>query len=172
MWTHTIDYRIAPPGSGVVNGGFESGTANWTITGGEKGSDTYEVRVADGKCETSSQVSTNTPRLAITVTPVDFVKVVSGNVLGETRTTTLVVEEKYLNFDQSGAYATSFVLAAASVLCIVGTAVLGGAGRFGMAEVWEGVDDVLTVPLAPEPRPRLANPLASARKSATGAARP
>ncbi len=37
VWTHTIDYRIAPPGSGVVNGGFESGTANWTITGGVVG---------------------------------------------------------------------------------------------------------------------------------------
>ncbi len=33
------------------------------------------------------------------------VKVVSGNVLGETRTATLTVEEKYLNFDQQGAYA-------------------------------------------------------------------
>ena len=30
------------------------------------------------------------------------VKVVSGNVLGETRTATLVVEEKYLNFDSGG----------------------------------------------------------------------
>ncbi len=47
------------------------------------------------------------------------VKVVSGNVLGETRTATLVVEEKYLNFDQQGAYATAFVLAMVSVVCIV-----------------------------------------------------
>ena len=39
------------------------------------------------------------------------VKVVSGNVLGETRTATLVVEEKYLNFDKGGAYATAFLLA-------------------------------------------------------------
>ena len=30
------------------------------------------------------------------------VKVVSGNILGQTRTATLVVEEKYLNFDQGG----------------------------------------------------------------------
>ena len=30
------------------------------------------------------------------------VKIVSGNVLGQTRTATLVVEEKYLNFDQAG----------------------------------------------------------------------
>jgi sulfate transport system permease protein len=47
------------------------------------------------------------------------VKVVSGNVLGETRTATLVVEEKYLNFDRGGAYATSFLLAMVSIACIV-----------------------------------------------------
>jgi len=47
------------------------------------------------------------------------VKVVSGNVLGRTRTATLVVEEKYLNFDRGGAYATAFLLAIVSVACIV-----------------------------------------------------
>lgn len=47
------------------------------------------------------------------------VKVVSGNVLGETRTAPLVVEEKYLNFDRPGAYATAFLLAIVSVACIV-----------------------------------------------------
>jgi sulfate transport system permease protein len=47
------------------------------------------------------------------------VKVVSGNVLGETRTATVVVEEKYLNFDKQGAYATAFLLALVSVACIV-----------------------------------------------------
>ncbi|MEQ1786274.1 MAG: sulfate ABC transporter permease subunit [Acidimicrobiales bacterium] len=47
------------------------------------------------------------------------VKVVSGNVLGNTRTATLVVEEKYLNFDKGGAYATAFLLALVSVACIV-----------------------------------------------------
>ena len=47
------------------------------------------------------------------------VKVVSGNVLGETRTATLVVEEKYLNFDKGGAYATAFLLALVAVSCIV-----------------------------------------------------
>ena len=47
------------------------------------------------------------------------VKVVSGNVLGQTRTATLVVEEKYLNFDKGGAYATAFLLASVSVACIV-----------------------------------------------------
>jgi sulfate transport system permease protein len=46
-------------------------------------------------------------------------KVVSGNILGETRTATLVVEEKYLNFDQAGAYATAFLLTMVSAACIV-----------------------------------------------------
>lgn len=52
------------------------------------------------------------------------VKVVSGNVLGETRTATLVVEERYLNFDKAGAYATSFLLALVSVACIVVVSVI------------------------------------------------
>ena len=52
------------------------------------------------------------------------VKVVSGNVLGETRTATLVVEEKYLNFDQAGAYAVAFLLAMVSVACIVVVAII------------------------------------------------
>ncbi len=47
------------------------------------------------------------------------VKVVSGNVLNQTQTATLVVEEKYQSFEQSSAYAVSFVLAFVSVLCIV-----------------------------------------------------
>jgi sulfate transport system permease protein len=47
------------------------------------------------------------------------IKIVAGNVLGETRTATLVVEEKYLNFDKTGAYATAFLLAMVSVACIV-----------------------------------------------------
>lgn len=47
------------------------------------------------------------------------VKVVSGNVLGLTRTATLVVEEKYLNFDRGGAYATAFLLALVAVASII-----------------------------------------------------
>jgi sulfate transport system permease protein len=52
------------------------------------------------------------------------VKVVSGNILGVTRTATLMVEEKYLNFDRGGAYATAFLLALVSVACIVVVSVL------------------------------------------------
>jgi sulfate/thiosulfate transport system permease protein len=47
------------------------------------------------------------------------VKIVSGNFTGLTQTATLMVEQKYQNFDQEAAYATSFILAAVSVLCIV-----------------------------------------------------
>jgi len=52
------------------------------------------------------------------------VKIVSGNLLGRTRTATLVVEEKYLNFDKGGAYATAFLLALVSVACIVVVAIV------------------------------------------------
>jgi len=52
------------------------------------------------------------------------VKVVSGNVLGETRTATLAVEEKYLGFDADAAYAIAFLLAAVSVLAIAAVSLL------------------------------------------------
>lgn len=52
------------------------------------------------------------------------VKVVSGNVAGATRTATLVVEEKYLNFDKGGAYATAFLLVMVAVAAIVVVAVI------------------------------------------------
>ncbi|GAA4735053.1 sulfate ABC transporter permease [Phytohabitans rumicis] len=52
------------------------------------------------------------------------VKVVSGNVLGQTRTATLVVEEKYLNFDRGGAYATAFLLALVAVAAIIVVSVI------------------------------------------------
>jgi hypothetical protein len=58
--------------------GSTSAVIHWIVTGGPNGSDTYEVRIADGRCETA-EPSTDAPRLAITVGPVDFVKVVSGN---------------------------------------------------------------------------------------------
>jgi sulfate/thiosulfate transport system permease protein len=52
------------------------------------------------------------------------VKVVSGNVVQKTQTATLVVEQKYQNFEQSTAYATAFLLAFASVICIVVVSIL------------------------------------------------
>jgi sulfate transport system permease protein len=47
------------------------------------------------------------------------VKIVGGNLLDRTQTATLVVEQKYQDFERSTAYAAAFLLAAASVLCIV-----------------------------------------------------
>ncbi len=52
------------------------------------------------------------------------VKVVSGNIVGQTQTATSVVESKYQGFEQSTAYATAFLLAAASVLCIAVVGIL------------------------------------------------
>lgn len=47
------------------------------------------------------------------------VKIVSGNLVNNTQTATLVVEQKYQDFAQSTAYATSFLLAFAAVLCLI-----------------------------------------------------
>ncbi|HWU21962.1 MAG TPA: sulfate ABC transporter permease subunit [Nocardioides sp.] len=47
------------------------------------------------------------------------VKVVSGNVINQTQTATLLVESQYHAFEQDSAYAISFVLAFISVVCIV-----------------------------------------------------
>jgi sulfate transport system permease protein len=57
--------------------------------------------------------------LARSVGEFGAVKVVSGNIVQQTQTATLVVESKYQGFDQSTAYATAFLLALASVICIV-----------------------------------------------------
>jgi len=59
--------------------GSTSAVIHWIVTGGPNGADTYEVRIAEGMCETAAEPTTDAPRLAITVAPVDFVKVVSGN---------------------------------------------------------------------------------------------
>src|SRR6185369_13019425 len=47
------------------------------------------------------------------------VKVVSGNIFGETRTATLAVEQKYNNFDKGGAYATAFLLTLVAVAALL-----------------------------------------------------
>jgi sulfate transport system permease protein len=57
------------------------------------------------------------------------VAVVSGRLVGKTQTATLFVEERYQNFDQSAAYATSFVLAAVAVLILVVITVLRTRGE-------------------------------------------
>ena len=47
------------------------------------------------------------------------VKVVSGNFEGRTQTSTLLVEQRYQDFEQGTAYAVAFLLASVSVACIV-----------------------------------------------------
>jgi hypothetical protein len=59
--------------------GSTKAVIHWTITGGpDGGSDTYEVAIADGRC-TSTSTPQHEPDLAVTLAPVDFVKLVSGN---------------------------------------------------------------------------------------------
>jgi sulfate transport system permease protein len=47
------------------------------------------------------------------------VAVVSGRLVDKTQTVTLLVEQRFQNFDQTGAYAASFALAAIAVLTLV-----------------------------------------------------
>ena len=51
-------------------------------------------------------------------------KIVSGNLTGQTQTAPLVVEQKYNNFAQGEAYAVSFILVLISVLCILVVSIL------------------------------------------------
>lgn len=52
------------------------------------------------------------------------VKIISGNLIQQTQTATLVVEQKYQDFEQGSAYATSFLLALIAVAAIVVVAIL------------------------------------------------
>lgn len=52
------------------------------------------------------------------------VKIVSGNIVGQTQTATLVVEQKYQNFEQTPAYAVAALLAFAAMACLVVVSIL------------------------------------------------
>ena len=52
------------------------------------------------------------------------VKVVAGNVGGESTTAPMLVQQKYQNFQQETAYSVSFMLAFAAVLCLIIVALL------------------------------------------------
>jgi putative sterol carrier protein len=59
--------------------GSTNAVIHWNVGGAPDGGvDTYELVVSDGVC-TLSPSADNDPKLAITVGPVDFIKVVSGN---------------------------------------------------------------------------------------------
>jgi sulfate transport system permease protein len=52
------------------------------------------------------------------------VKVVAGNISGETTTAPVLVQQKYQNFEQQTAYTVSFLLVAAAVVCLIIVALL------------------------------------------------
>jgi sulfate transport system permease protein len=52
------------------------------------------------------------------------VKVVAGNVGGETQVATVLVQQKYQNFQQETAYSVAFMLVFAAVLCLIIVALL------------------------------------------------
>ncbi len=52
------------------------------------------------------------------------VKVVAGNVSGETTTAPVLVQQKYQNFEQQTAYAVSFLLVTVAVVCLIVVALL------------------------------------------------
>src|SRR2546426_9779322 len=58
--------------------GATAAVIHWTVTGGPNGADTYELVIENGAC-TLSPSPARDPRLAVTVAPVDFIKLVSGN---------------------------------------------------------------------------------------------
>ncbi|MGI5212417.1 SCP2 sterol-binding domain-containing protein [Plantactinospora sp. CA-290183] len=58
--------------------GSTNAVIHWTITGGPDGaSDTYEIVISDGTCQVSETPS-HEPKLALTMGPVEFLKIVSG----------------------------------------------------------------------------------------------
>jgi sulfate/thiosulfate transport system permease protein len=52
------------------------------------------------------------------------VKIVSGNLVNQTQTATLLVEQKYQNFEQAPAYSVAAVLAFAAMACLVVVSIL------------------------------------------------
>lgn len=58
--------------------GSTNAVLHWNITGGPEGStDTYEVVIADGTCVVNPTPQ-HDPKLALTLGPVEFLKIVSG----------------------------------------------------------------------------------------------
>ena len=52
------------------------------------------------------------------------VKIVSGNLAGRTQTLTLLVEEKYQNFEQASAYSIAALLAITAIICLIIVSIL------------------------------------------------
>jgi len=62
--------------------------------------------------------------LARTLGEYGAVAVVSGNLVDQTQTLTLFVQDRFENFDQQSAYAASFALAAIAVVCLLAISLL------------------------------------------------
>jgi sulfate transport system permease protein len=60
------------------------------------------------------------------------VSIVSGNIVGQTQTLPLLVEERFRNYDATGAYSAGFALAALSLLIVMAMTLLSR--RKGMSE--------------------------------------
>jgi putative sterol carrier protein len=58
--------------------GTTSAVIHWIISGGPNGSDTYETVIENGACTVTNQPARE-PKLAMTMDPVTFLKVVSGD---------------------------------------------------------------------------------------------
>jgi SCP-2 sterol transfer family protein len=58
--------------------GDTSAVIHWIISGGPNGSDTYETVIENGACTVTNQ-PVREPKLAMTMDPVTFLKVVSGD---------------------------------------------------------------------------------------------
>jgi putative sterol carrier protein len=59
--------------------GATNAVVHWTITGRpDGGSDTYEVVIADGTC-TTRKTPAEEPKLTLTMGPLEFLKVISGD---------------------------------------------------------------------------------------------
>jgi putative sterol carrier protein len=58
--------------------GNTSAVIHWIITGGAAGGDTYETVIENGACTVTNQAARD-PKLAMTMDPVTFLKVVSGD---------------------------------------------------------------------------------------------
>ena len=58
--------------------GQTNAVIHWSITDGpDGGSSTYQVAIADGKCTVTASPDQD-PRLAVTIGPVDFLKIIAG----------------------------------------------------------------------------------------------
>jgi putative sterol carrier protein len=58
--------------------GATQAVIHWTVTGGPGGNDTYETVIENGGCTVTNQPLRD-PKLAMTLDPVTFLKVVSGD---------------------------------------------------------------------------------------------